>query len=147
MNENLPGGFIKTYGLYHNGDQIGFQCFAEYTPWGNKNKKRLLHSNRVVLNPDYVGFGLGIKMVNAASQLLYEEGYNIMTKLSSIPMYKAHLRDDKWMLRDVGLNTQKAGKNITRKTGYRKHVKWWSFVYIGKKEGAEAPPISEYLYN
>jgi len=54
LSENLPGGEIHLYGLYHNDKQIGFQCFANYTPH-RKGKAKIFHSNRTVIHPDYQG--------------------------------------------------------------------------------------------
>ena len=142
LSDKLPGGFIKTYGLYHNNEQIGFQCFAEYVPWKDKRQPRTLHSNRTVIHPDYVGFGLGIKLINLTSQMLHDEGYKIMAKFSSLPVYKAMSKIKEWKLVAVGNDTSAGGGNMTRDTGFRKKVKWYSFIYVPEKGGAEAPPIN-----
>lgn len=127
----MPGGFIKVYGLYHDNEQIGFQCFAEYSPWRNKRAKRILHSNRTVIHPDYCGLGLGIKMVNEGARLLYKEGHRIMAKFSNIAMYKSRLRDKDWKLFECKLDAT-GGPNFRGggNAGVRRKVKTWHFEYI-----------------
>lgn len=106
LSDRLPGGIIYLYGLFHGDNQIGFQCFANYTP---KAKKQpwIFHFNRTVIHPDYNGLGLGIKLINETSKLLYEklpneeltnikDGFKIMGKFSSIPVFKAMIKQKCW---------------------------------------------------
>lgn len=128
LNENLPGGKIYTFGLFHGDEQIGFQCFANYVP----GKAEIVHSNRVVIHPDYVGLGLGMKMVNAASAYIKKTyGLKIMAKFSSLPMYKSRLRDKNWKFTGFGFDAQKLSGSInkSRNKTTRKKVKWFSFLY------------------
>lgn len=128
LSENLPGGFIKHYGIYHNNEQIGFQCFAEYTPWRDKKKKRKLHSNRTVIHPDYVGLGLGMILIDKTSELLIND-YDIYAKFSSLPVYKAMIKNDKWKLLGTQFFTESGGGNMTRKSSFRNKIKQYMFKF------------------
>lgn len=137
LSENLPGGEIYLYGLFHQDKQIGFQCFANYTP-RKTGKKVIVHSNRTVIHPDYQGLGLGIKLINESSRLFMEEkpNYRIMAKFSALPVYKAMIRQPQWRY----LKTKRLmGKMVTgnlmdRKSGFRDSgIKTYHFEYIGTK--------------
>ncbi|CAB4136846.1 ABC_ATPase domain containing protein [uncultured Caudovirales phage] len=138
LSENLPAGHIFFYGLFHKENQIGFQCYANYTPH-KKGTKIIFHFNRTVVHPDYNGLGLGVKMINETARLMIKEhNCRIMGKFSSIPVYKALLKDPNWKFvsekRVMGyLN---AGNKIQtyRKKGFReKGVKTYTFEFIDKK--------------
>lgn len=134
LSERLPGGSIHLYGLFIGDKQIGFQCFANYTP-DAKGKKRIYHSNRTVIHPDYQGLGLGIKLINETSRLLsIKTKCNIMAKFSAMPVYKAMKKQAQWkFLKTSRLMTKmKTGGNMERKSGYRElGVKCFHFKYIG----------------
>lgn len=136
LSDTLPGGRIYCYGLFHNGNQIGFQCFANYVPH-RKGTKLILHSNRTVIHPDYVGLGLGLKFINAtAEHLLTQVDCRIMGKFSSVPIYKAMVKDPHWVLRDVKrkMGIERAGGNQQRVSGFRdRGIKTYSFEYIPDK--------------
>jgi energy-coupling factor transporter ATP-binding protein EcfA2 len=130
LSESYPGGYTKTYGLFIDGNQIGFQCFANYVPH-RKGTKMILHSNRVVIHPDYCGFGLGLRMTDACAEKLKNKGFEIFAKFSSIPMYNARKKSDKWRLMDVMRHHKiVVGGNMKRKEGFRTDVKTWSFKYV-----------------
>ena len=83
LSEELPFGKVYFYGLYHNGQQIGFQCFANYTPH-KKGEKWIFHSNRTVVHPDFCGLGLGIKLIDVATELFINRlggGYSCYGKI------------------------------------------------------------------
>jgi len=132
LNERLPGGKIYLYGLFHNNNQIGFQCFANYVPH-RKKTKIIYHSNRVVIHPDYNGLGLGMKMVDKCSELLLQKiNCRIMAKFSSVPMYKSRIKNENWKYlgfkRTMGKLT--IGGNMSRKKGFReKGVKTYNFEF------------------
>jgi hypothetical protein len=128
LNENLPGGYIKTYGLFVGQEQVGFQCWAEYTPWRDKNEPRKLHSNRTVIHPDFCGFGLGMKLVNKTAEILCE-GHELFAKLSNLVMVKSRANDKNWKLEKIAYDTASGGGNMTRDTGFRKKVKTFSYRY------------------
>lgn len=97
LSDNLPGGVVFFYGLFFQGKQIGFQCLANYTPHGDKKKPMILHSNRTVVHPDYVGLGLGIHLINASIvDILSRGNYRVMAKFSSKPVYAAMLKNKRW---------------------------------------------------
>lgn len=130
LSDSYPGGYTKTYGLFIDGNQVGFQCFANYVPH-RKGTKMILHSNRVVIHPDYCGFGLGLRMTDACAEKLKGEGFEIFAKFSSVPMYNARKKSDKWRLMDVMRHHKiVVGGNMKRKEGFRTDVKTWSFKYL-----------------
>lgn len=132
LSEKLPGGFIKTFGIFNGENQIGFQCFANYVP-DVKNKKRVMHSNRVVIHPDYSGLGLGIKMVNTCAEIMKKENYKVMAKFSSIPMLKSRIKDKKWKLKKIDrlIGKMQTGSSMDRKGGFRENIKTYSFEFVG----------------
>ncbi len=132
LSEILPGGLNFYFGLFHNDQQIGFQAFSEYVPRRIKDhKKIILHSNRVVVHPDYVGFGLGLRLVDACSAIMVERGFRIMAKFSSIPLLKSRLKSSKWVMKSEQIFTAKPSSNMDRKKGFRQKVKTWSFEFVG----------------
>lgn len=139
LSEKLPGGVCYYYGLFHGQNQIGFQCFANYVPH-RKGTKIIMHFNRTVIHPDYIGLGLGVKLINAsAKHLLSIMDCRIMGKFSSVPMYKALKKDDNWILKEerMKLNTQTTRGNMKRhiNAGFRdRGIKTWTFEYIGNKK-------------
>jgi len=134
LSKRLPGGHIETFGVYLGGKQIGFQCFANYVPT-RKGQVRIMHSNRTVIHPDYVGFGLGMKVINLTSAHMKQLGYRVMAKFSSIPVYNSMSKNKDWVLVDASNNLQESqfhpGGNMSRKGGMRQKTKTFSFKYIG----------------
>jgi len=135
LSEKLPGGRTSFYGLFEGDNQIGFQCFANYTP-KKKGMNWIYHSNRTVIHPDYAGFGLGIRVIDMTSALmkLKEPDCQIMARFSSIPVYKSMSKSDSWKLKNVirKMNKEKPGGTMDRKSGFRdKGVTSFSFEFIG----------------
>jgi hypothetical protein len=139
LNERLPGGRIRTFGLFHGSDQIGFQCFANYVPRRkNKRAPMQMHFNRTVVHPDYCGLGLGILMINATSAIMARDGYEVRGKYSSAPIFHAMSKNPEWRLTSVQLDTPAPGGNMERKGGFRKKVRTYSFKYVGPSAKAES---------
>ena len=133
LSKNLPGGKIWCFAPFLNGVQIGFKCFAGYVP----SNQKILHSNRVVIHPDYCGLGLGIKLTDSTSKIMTKKGYKIFSKFSSIPMLKSMIKNPNWIMRDKNFKTSNYGSKIhTVSNGSKKrnNVKFWSFEFIGSKE-------------
>lgn len=135
LSENLPAGEIYLYGLFHEEKQIGFQCFANYTP-RKKGKKVIVHSNRTVIHPDYQGLGLGIKLINESSRLfkIKKPDYRIMAKFSALPVYKAMIKQPQWRFLGAKrlMGKMKYGGDMERKTGFREGgIKTYHFEYMG----------------
>jgi len=133
LTNRLPGGKIHTFGIYHNGEQIGFQCFANYVPT-RKGMQPIFHSNRTVIHPDYAGLGLGIRVINESSKYMrHHYGYKIMAKFSSTPIYKAMSKQTEWRLIEIKTQIGKmnVGDNMMRKDGFRENVKTYSFEFVG----------------
>lgn len=134
LSERLPGGSIHLYGIFHGGNQIGFQCFANYVP-DKPGKKRIYHSNRTVIHPDYQGLGLGIKLINITSKLLKDEiNCKIMAKFSALPVFKAMCKQPEWKYINTNrlMGKMNHGGSMDRASGFREcGVKTFCFEYIG----------------
>jgi len=136
LSEKLPGGRCFYYGLFEGENQIGFQCFANYTP-KKKGMPWIYHSNRVVIHPDYQGLGLGQRLVDACSALMLRENptYKIMAKFSSVPMFKSRQGSKYWKLTKVHRKMGKEipGGNMLRQSGFRDGgVTAFSFKFVAK---------------
>lgn len=99
-----------------------------------KGKRTILHSNRIVIHPDYVGFGLGLKMVDVIAQHAHEKGFRIMSKFSSVPMLHSRMKSRNWkfLAKNNNVKTNKPG-NMTRAGGFRTKVITYTFEYIGHR--------------
>jgi ABC-type ATPase involved in cell division/GNAT superfamily N-acetyltransferase len=138
LSENLPGGIRRFFGIFHGKNQIGFQCFANYTPRKDKNEPLIMHSNRTVIHPDYAGLGLGIRLINETSELMHREGFRVMAKFSSTPVYRSMSRQPCWVLRSVdrpiGSQAKRTGKGYAHRTAtIRTNLKVYSFEYLGAR--------------
>lgn len=130
LSDNLPGGIIKTYGLFYGENQVGFQCFANYVPHRGGGLMKM-HSNRTVIHPDYAGLGMGIMLINKTAAHMKEQGYEPWAKFSSTPVYIAMKRQSCWKLVSIDRKTkQQVGKLMDRKTGFRIDIKTYSFKYV-----------------
>jgi ABC-type Mn2+/Zn2+ transport system ATPase subunit len=135
LSERLAGGKLYLYGIFYEENQIGFQCFANYTPH-RKGTKIIYHSNRTVIHPDYNGLGLGIKLINETSKLLKQKiNCRIMAKFSAIPIFKAMKKQKEWVF--LGQNRlmgkMQTGKGMIRQGGFREGgIKTFNFEYINK---------------
>lgn len=136
----MPGGKIYTFGLFYGENQIGFQCFANYTPT-RPGEIAIYHSNRTVIHPDYAGLGMGIQLINQTSQMMVDEyGYRIMAKFSSTPVFKAMIKQKAWKFlgeKRVMGKVKKGGKMI-RDGGFREEgVKTYHFEFRGIDLGSQ----------
>jgi energy-coupling factor transporter ATP-binding protein EcfA2 len=129
LSEKLAGGKNYFYGLWSGSNQIGFLAFSNYVPH-RKGTTMQLHFNRLVIHPDYCGFGLGIHFLNKCAKLIADKDYEVMGKFSSAPVYNALKRDKHWRLNAVQRKTPMAGALMDRKSGFRQDVKTWSFKYV-----------------
>jgi energy-coupling factor transporter ATP-binding protein EcfA2 len=130
LSDNLPGGVIKTFGLFHGDNQIGFQCFANYVPHRGGSPMKM-HSNRTVIHPDYAGLGMGIMLINKTAAFMKEQGYEPWAKFSSTPVYIAMKRQACWQLVNIDRRTKTVvGGNMLRKSGFRQDIKTYSFKYV-----------------
>lgn len=145
LSERLAGGKCYYYGLWSGLNQIGFLAFSNYVPH-RKGTKMQLHFNRLVIHPDYCGFGLGIHFLNHCAKMVANKDYEVMGKFSSAPVYNALKRDKHWRLNDVkrlhkiiiGGNMKRGSDGFTKNrainngnnAGFRLNVKTWSFKYL-----------------
>lgn len=141
LTDSVPGGIVRFYGVFSGIEQIGFQCFANYVP-RRAGMTTQMHSNRTVIHPDYAGFGLGIKVINATSLLMTRKGYDVRAKFSSTPVYLAMKRQPAWQLLNVMRSTPEAGGNMDRKTGFRQHVKTYSFSFVPSRYDPRADSVT-----
>jgi energy-coupling factor transporter ATP-binding protein EcfA2 len=128
LSDQLPGGVIKLFGLFHGNDQIGFQCFANYTPC-RKGDKMKMHSNRTVIHPDYVGLGLGMRLIELTSHIMHKDGFDVWAKFSSVPVARAFEKSKNWKLCNVARFTGTGGGTMLRKAGFRQAVKTYSYHF------------------
>lgn len=136
LSERMPGGLIRTFGIYHNAEQIGFICYANYTP-KKPGMNLIMHMNRVVIHPDYAGFGLGIQFINLTSAVVAREGIDVRAKYSSRPVHKAMMRDPRWTLMGVSRQLKLTlGATMERKGGFRRKVTMYTYRFT---ETEEAP--------
>lgn len=133
LTERLPGGLIYTFGLFHENEQIGFQCFANYVPKRREHLRMQMHSNRTVIHPDYCGLGLGIKLIDATSAEMLRRGFDIRAKYTSEPVFRAMRNNPAWKLLDTHtqLGKTSTGGNMMRQAGFRENVTTYSFKFIG----------------
>jgi GNAT superfamily N-acetyltransferase len=150
LSEKLAGGKQFLFGLWEGKNQIGFLAFSNYVPHRKDilGRKMQMHFNRLVIHPDYCGFGLGVLFLDKCSQIVHDRGYEVMGKFSSAPVYNALKRNPKWRLNDVkrlhkvivGGNMKRGKKetytrnlaiNNGNNAGFRMDVKTWSFKYLG----------------
>lgn len=148
LSEKLAGGKQYFYGLWDGENQIGFLAFSNYVPHrkDRPNSKMQLHFNRLVIHPDYCGFGLGILFLNQCAKIVKDKDYEVLGKFSSTPVFNAFNKDPKWIMTDVRRQTKvQTGPKMMRKatkqtyarlgntTGgsFRLNVKTWSFRFIG----------------
>lgn len=119
LNDRLVGGINQHYGLFHKDTQIGFISFNNYVPRrrssGKGTQKFKMHFNRLVIHPDYCGFGLGIKFLNITAKDMVEQGYSVWGKFSSAPMYASLKKSDKWIFKSMDRNMKHAQHSLNRK--------------------------------
>lgn len=132
LSDNLPGGHIETFGVFHGPEQIGFQCFANYTP-DRKGHPRMMFSNRTVIHPDYVGLGLGMRVINITSAEMAKRGFDVRAKFSSVPVKKGFDRfPELWRLDSVKRDASGGTATLKRgDRGIRHHVKTYSYRWTG----------------
>ena len=139
LSSALPGGRCFFYGLFHGKDQIGFQCYTSYLP----GRSDILYSNRVVIHPDYAGLGLGIRFIDSTAGFLASQGFKIRATFSSIPLYKARMRNPSWRLVSVEQKFKSPamydkenkkysfGRSHNEKNTFRSKVTVFMFEWIG----------------
>lgn len=135
LSEKLACGINLFFGLWCGADQVGFLAFSNYVPHRHTKSaaKMQLHFNRLVVHPDYCGFGLGRLFLNECAAIVAARGFSVMGKFSSTPVFHALSKDPKWQLRDTYTqHATQTGPNMVRKKGFRLDVKVFSFRFIGE---------------
>lgn len=134
LTDKMPPGKTYMFGLFHDDVQVGFIAFSNYVMWKTEHKEQgkpmVLHANRIVVHPDYCGFGLGSKMTDICADYLQNQmGFDVQIKLSSASMAVSLKRNPRWELREVKRNVHNIWSGKGR-TG-RMDVKTWSFKFLG----------------
>jgi len=147
LNDNLSGGKIYNYGLWHGKEQIGFQSFAAYIMGDHET----FFFNRTVIHPDYTGLGLGIKLINETSRDMVRKGFKVRGKFSSTPVYKAMSKEPDWRLikieKDMFKDQMGRIKNfsvnnvLNRREKFRHKVVCYIFEFIWREQ--KKPPLRE----
>jgi len=136
LNARLAGGKVFCFGIFHGEDQIGFGAYSNYVIGDQK----CFHSNRVVIHPDYAGFGLGIRFINETAKEMVRNGYRIKAKFSSLPLHKARQRDLLWRLTDVQRNMKSSFTTLaSRSKAFRTKVVTYHYDFIWKQQSEEKP--------
>ena len=135
LSDNLPSN-PRSFGLFINNKQIGFQCFANY----NIANQKMLHSNRTIIHPEYIGLGLGIRLITETSRIMIDRGYEIRAKFSNISIYRSMMKDPFWkyMGKSDNFNTnksriskKKSGLGSAKIKAIKQGVVSYSFKFIG----------------
>ena len=91
-----------------------------------------MHSNRTVIHPDYVGLGLGMRLIEETSHIMHKDGYDVWAKFSSVPVAKAFEKSKNWKLCNVLRFTGTGGGTMLRDSGFRQAVKTYSYHFESK---------------
>jgi ABC-type ATPase with predicted acetyltransferase domain len=134
LSDSLPPGKTYMFGLFHEDIQIGFIAYSNYVMWKQEHKDAgipmVMHANRIVVHPDYCGFGLGGRMTDiTADYMKHELGFDVQIKLSSASMANLLKRNERWELRDVSRNVHNIWSGKGRNG--RMDVKTYSFKFLG----------------
>lgn len=134
LTDSLPPGKTLMFGLFHGDQQIGFIAYSNYVLHKQEHKDKgipmIMHANRIVVHPDYCGFGLGGKLTDiTAHYMKHTLKYDVQIKLSSASMATLLKKNPRWELNYVDRNIHNiwAGKG---RTG-RMDVKTYSFRFLG----------------
>lgn len=128
LSEKLPGGKLYHFGAFIKDEQIGYVCFANYIP----GKTNCLHSNRIVIHPDYCGIGMGGIFVDKCCEIMKNRGFKIYEKNSSLPRLNYLKNNHKWKLLATNFKTNASGCLKDKNNGkHRNDVRWYSWEYLG----------------
>ncbi|MCP4152171.1 MAG: hypothetical protein GY757_30815 [bacterium] len=132
LSEKLPGGKNYYFGLFIKGKQVGFQCFSNYVPH-QKGTQKIYHSNRTVIDPEYQGLGLGVRLITETSKIMAKE-YRIMAKFSNTAIHKSMYKDPRWKYRgfskNIGRSQFRPSGNMDRQSGFRQMVKTYQYEFL-----------------
>jgi len=145
LSNKLPGGAVFCYGLFYEGNQIGIHVLANYIPI-REHQLPIYHGARIVIRPDFVGMGLGLVLVNeSVKHFVTQIKCEVRTTSSSVPMYKAMLKDPHWKflekknvfgkapstkMRKYGID-KKTFSRLNKPDSFRKDVVQYRFTWKG----------------
>lgn len=128
LSHKIPGGKRTCYTLFESNKCVGIVFFSNYTP-KRKNRNFIMHFNRLVIHPDYQGFGLGLKFLNICSEHMTKLGYDVRGVFSSKSMVKNCLRDPNWKFQGAKTKSNYTITSMRRSGSIRLDVKMYSFKY------------------
>jgi hypothetical protein len=123
------------FGIFTEAEQqIGFIAYSNYVLHKQEHKDKglpmIMHANRIVIHPDYCGFGLGGKLTDITAEYMKNMlNYDVQIKLSSASMANLLKRNPRWELNYVDRNIHNIWSGKGR-TG-RMDVKTYSFRFLG----------------
>lgn len=124
--------------MFHNDLQIGFKCFANYTPT-KAGKIEIFHANRLVIHPDYSGIGLGLPFSEITNEMFMKKmgKVRIMAKFSALPLFRILIKSKKWIFlkEQRVLGSLPRGGNMDRKFGFREWgIRTFHFEFVGETQ-------------
>lgn len=100
-----------------------------------KGTKIIYHFNRTVIHPDFIGLGLGIMLINETSRIMKRnQNCRIMGKFSSIPVFKAMIKQPCWKFLGEKrlMGKMQKGGTMDRQSGFREGgIRTFNFEYHG----------------
>jgi len=110
-------------------------CFA-IIHFPHPNEKKFKRGHRLVVMPDYQGFGLGHTLSSEIAQIYKDQGYRFIITSNTKSLYKQRLRDARWRVTSVGrshsLDRRKSRSQLTlNNTGSHNKITI-SYEYVGQ---------------
>ena len=121
----------QCYGVYENGNQVGFMGVLHQPHGRNPKIKRV---SRLVVLPDYQGIGLGYKFLNVIAEHYTKQGFDFSIVTSAKNLACKLASSEKWTCINVGLHSFSRNKSAIdyKRKSLRSRTKTASFYY--KKE-------------
>lgn len=122
------GSCYFSCGLYLKDRPIGIIIFNKLIP----QRQNYMHSTRLVIHPDFAGFGLGINFEIICSRYLKSKGYRIFSITSQYHIVKAQLKRKCYRLIDCKIPIKVRTSNFICRTteGLRNKVKLYNLEFI-----------------
>lgn len=139
LSPKLPAGRLMSFGLFCDGQQVGFCCVNNLIPPRRAGAKLNFHVGRVVIHPDYQGGGLAQRFINESCELFRQRdprAAKIFIKFSNKALLVGITRNKSWRfvksetIAKMGDTNPSPTTNIRRR---RRQVKIYLFAYLPKK--------------
>lgn len=111
-------------------------CSVVHFPHPRSKKMKRIH--RLVVRPDYQGFGIGFTMLNFVAEKYFSEGFDVRIVTSLKYMVKQMYKNKMWVCNHIGYipqiskNAASHCKNLKNTNSSTRLTS--SFKYIGSKE-------------